>query len=81
MSPRKCLLVLGSNEQKLWKWPESMGKLCPTQRVLGTLLTYNCSNVASPSSCGTSRVQQSFRQVRSLQGTQPHAGKGKWSLD
>ena len=22
------------------KWPDSMGKLCPTQRVLGTLLTY-----------------------------------------
>ena len=28
------------------EWPEGMGKLCPTQRVLGTLLTYNCSNVA-----------------------------------
>ena len=28
------------------KWPDSMEKLCPTQRVLGTLLTYNCSNVA-----------------------------------
>ena len=27
-------------------WPEGMGKLCPTQRVLGTLLTCNCSNVA-----------------------------------
>ena len=28
------------------EWPEGMGKLCPTQRVLGTLLTYKCSNVA-----------------------------------
>ena len=28
------------------KWPDSMGKSCPTQRVLGTLLTYNCGNVA-----------------------------------
>ena len=28
------------------KWQDSMEKLCPTQRVLGTLLTYNCSNVA-----------------------------------
>ena len=28
------------------KWPDSMGKLCPTQIVFGTLLTYNCSNVA-----------------------------------
>ena len=28
------------------EWPEGMGKLCPTHRVLGTLLTYNCSNVA-----------------------------------
>ena len=27
-------------------WPDSIEKLCPTQRVLGTLLTYNCSNVA-----------------------------------
>ena len=27
-------------------WPEDMGKLCPTQQVLGTLLTYNCSTVA-----------------------------------
>ena len=27
-------------------WPDSMEKLCPTQRVLGTLSTYNCSNVA-----------------------------------
>ena len=28
------------------EWPEGIGKLCPTQRVLGTLLTNNCSNVA-----------------------------------
>ena len=28
------------------EWPEDIGKLCPTQRVLGTLLTYNCGNVA-----------------------------------
>ena len=28
------------------KWPDSMEKLCPTLRVLGTLLTYNCSSVA-----------------------------------
>ena len=28
------------------KWPDSMGKLCPTPRALGTLLTCNCSNVA-----------------------------------
>ena len=28
------------------EWPEGMVKLCPTQRVLGTLLTYNCSCVA-----------------------------------
>ena len=108
------------------KWPDSMGKLCPTQRVLRTWLTYNCSNVAEgearPSSCGTSWMDsygtflergvftasqthhflqhglvgtpdrvgdsstqpgrlQSFRQVHSLQGTQPNAEKGKWSLD
>ena len=39
-------------------WPEDMGKLCPTRRILGTLLAYNCSNVAerrSPPS-GTSWV-------------------------
>ena len=97
-----------------------MGKLCPTQIVLGTLLTYNCSNVAerqarlraaqarwtvmgrfwsaecsltasqthyfpqhglvdTPDRVGDSSAQpfrlQSFRQVHSLQGTQPHAGK------
>ena len=28
------------------EWPDDMGKLCPTQSVLGTLRTYNCSNVA-----------------------------------
>ena len=28
------------------KWPDSMEKLCPTQRVLGTQLTHSCSNVA-----------------------------------
>ena len=28
------------------EWPEGMEKLCPTQRVLGTPLTHNCSNVA-----------------------------------
>ena len=28
------------------EWPEDMEKLCPTQRVLGTPPTYNCSNVA-----------------------------------
>ena len=28
------------------KWPDRMGKSCPTPRVLGTLLTYNCGNVA-----------------------------------
>ena len=27
-------------------WPEDMEQLCPTQRVLGTLLTHNCSFVA-----------------------------------
>ena len=28
------------------EWPEGMGKVCLTQMVLGTLLTYKCSNVA-----------------------------------
>ena len=107
------------------KWPDSMEKLCPTQRVLGSLLTCNCSNVAerqarlrvaqagwalmgrfwsaecsqrvkriyfpqhglvdTPDRVGNSSAQpcrlQSLRQVYSLQGTQPHARKGKWSLD
>ena len=96
-------------------WRDSMWKLCPTQSVLGTLLTY-CSNVAErqarlrAAEAGWTvmgrfwRVKriifrsmvwstlltgwetllpalQSFRQVHSLQGTQPHAVKGKLSLD
>ena len=105
------------------KWPASKGKLCPTQRVLGTLLTYSCSNVAErqarlraaqarwtvmgrnwSAECSHKRIifrsmvwstlltgwetssaqpcrLWSFRQIYGLQGTQPHAGKGKWSLD
>ena len=41
--------------------------------------------VDNPDRVGDSSAQpcrlESFRQVHSLQGTQPHAVKGKWSLD
>ena len=35
------------------KWPDNMEKSCPTQRVLGTLLTYSCAAQTWMDSDGT----------------------------
>ena len=108
-----------------WEMARQHGEIVSNTESLGytvNLQLLQCGWKASPSLCGTSRMDsygtflergvftasqthyfpqhglvdtpdrvgdsssqscqlQSFRQDHSLQGTQPHAGKGKWSLD